>query len=129
MGTSSPIAPIASNRRRKVLTILRKSTGYVLLLLLADLIGVALPSIVLYRNLFHYFTLVVLIEAGLLFLIGGAADFGGSLTYRRLADHGRGSGKKWSFTNYTQKQESVAAYVVAAVILLLVSFVLAYPLN
>jgi hypothetical protein len=123
------MSPIVSSRRRTVLTILRKSALYVLVLLVADLIGVALPSLVLYRSLFRSFTLVVLIEAGLLFLIGGAADFGGSLTYRRLVDHGRSSEKNWSFTHYTQKQESVAAYVVAGVVLLLISFVLAYPLN
>jgi len=113
-----------------VITILRRSAVYVLSLLLADLVGVGFSSIVLYRNLFHYFTLVLLIEGGLLFLVGGAADFAGSLTYRRLMDHGKdNSGKSWSFTHYTQKQMSVAVYVVTGVILLLLSFALAYPLN
>jgi len=125
MGTNS----VAFSRRRIIRPILRKSAIYVLSLLVADLIGVALPSIVLYRNLFHYFTLVLLIEAGLLFLVGGAADFTGSLAYRRIMDHGKSTETHWSFTHYTQKQVSVAAFVVAGGILLLLSFVLAYPLN
>ncbi len=125
MGTNA----IASGRRRIVLEILEKSAFYVLLSLVADTIGIALPSIALYRNLFHYFTLVVLIEAGSLFLIGGTADFTGSLAYRRIMDRASGSEKSWSLTHYMQKQVSVAAYVVAGVILLLLSFVLAYPLN
>ena len=114
---------------RNITSVLRKSAAYVLLLLFADIIGIALLSILLYRNLFHYFTLVLLGEAGLLFLMGGAADFSGSLTFRRLMDRARGTQKSWSFTHYRQKQMSIAAFVVAAIVLLVLSFALAYPLN
>lgn len=119
----------ADNRWRAIVSVLRTSVVYVLLLLFADIIGIALPSILLSRNLFHYFTPVLLGEAGLLFLMGGVADFSGSLAYRRIVDRARGTEKSWSFTRYKQKQVSIAAFVVAAIILLVLSFALAYPLN
>lgn len=118
-----------SSRSRIVLKIVRRSAKYVVLLLFADMIGIGSPSIVLGRNFFHYFTLVVLVEAGLLFLIGGAIDFTGSLAYRRLADHASRTEKSWSLGHYTQKQESTVAYVFAGVVLLGLSLTLAYPLN
>lgn len=118
-----------SSKSGIVLKILQRSATYVVLVLFADMIGFGLPSIALGRNSFHYFTLVVLVEAGLLFLIGGAIDFTGSLSYRRLADHASRAERSWSFGHYTQKQESTVAYVLAGVVLLAVSFALAYPLN
>jgi hypothetical protein len=105
------------------------SAKHVGLLLFADIVGFGLASMALGRNIFHYFTLILLVEAGLLFLIGGAMDFTGSLAYRRLADHASGAEKPWSFGHYTQKQESTLAYVLAGVILMGVSLALAYPLN
>lgn len=118
-----------SSRWRIVLTVLKRSAVYVCLILFADTVGIAVPSIVLSRNLFHYFTLVVLVQAGLLFVIGGAVDFSGSLAYRRIADHATKTEKGWSFGHYKQKQARIAAYVVAGIVLVVISFALAYPLN
>jgi hypothetical protein len=112
-----------------ILKVLRRSATYVVLLLFADTIGIGLLSIALDRNLFHYFTLLLLIEAGSLFLTGGAVDFTGSLAYRRIADRASRAEKSWSFEHYTQKQQSTAVYVLAGAVLLALSFLFAYPLN
>jgi hypothetical protein len=122
-------SPVGATRIRVILKILRRSAKYVILLLATDTVGLGLPSLFVGRLLLHYFTLLLLVEAGFLFLIGGTIDFTGSLAYRRLADHASGAEKSWSFGHYKQKQESTAVYVLAGVILLALSFLLAYPLN
>jgi hypothetical protein len=112
-----------------VLRVIRKSVKYVVLLSLVDVVGLEIPSLFLGRHLLHYFTLVLLVEAGLLFLIGGTLDFTGSLAFRRLADHASGARKAWNFGHYKKKQEGIAVLVLAGLILLALSFLLAYPLN
>jgi hypothetical protein len=126
MSMHTPVKPTKWVVTRKIL---RRSVTYVLLLLVADIIGMGLPSTFLGRHLLHYFTLLLLVEAGFLFLIGGVLDFTGSLAYRRLADHASGAEKSWSFGRYKEKQVDTAVYVLAGIVLLALSFVLAYPLN
>jgi hypothetical protein len=121
--------PVKPTKWIVVLKILRRSVTYVVLLLVADMIGMGLPSIFLGRYLYHYFTLLLLAEAGFLLLIGGALDFTGSVTYRRLADRAGGGEKTWSLGHYKEKQVSAAVFVLAGLVLLALSFVLAYPLN
>ena len=117
-------------RRRDVaFQIFKRSARIVCLILIADAIGVAAASIPLGQNLFRDFTGLTLIEVAILFLIGGANDFYGSIVFRKVADHVNQSKKVWNIDEHKRVQEKAAEYVVIAIILLILSFILAYPLN
>ena len=109
--------------------ILRKSVRYACTILFADTIGVIILSIVMYRSLFHLLTILTLLEAALLFMVGGALDFSRSFAFRRVIDCNKPE-KRWTYDHYKQQQASVVPYIVAGVLLFLLSVVLAYlPLS
>jgi len=99
------------------------------MIVFADAAGLAIPSIILYRNLFHYYTAVTLVESGLLFLVGGLMDIRGSISFRLTADRVSKVGKDWDVKAHKQAQLKAAPYILAGVQLLAISFILAYPLN
>ena len=111
------------------LGILRKSALLAFVIMFADAVGVAVGSIVLKLNLFHYYTLIMLVQAGLLFLVGAVLDVGGSLGFARIADRVSGTKKNWTFNEHEQAQQRAAPYIVTGILLLVVSVILAYPLN
>lgn len=112
-----------------ILAILRKSTLLVCVIMFADAAGVAVGSIVLKLYLFHYYTLIMLVQAGLLFLVGGVLDIGGSLGFARIADRANRTKKSWTFNEHKQAQQRAAPYIVTGILLLVLSIILAYPLN
>lgn len=118
-----------SSRWMTSISIIKKSGLYTCLLLFADTIAIGIQSIVLSRNMSHYFTLLTMFEAALLFLIGGAIDVTGSITYRRIADRLNKTEENRKFNNYDQKQIRAIPYIATGIILLALSFVLAYPIN
>ena len=112
-----------------ILAILRKSITLACVIMFADATGVAVGSNVLRLNLVQYYTLIMFVEAGLLFLVGGVLDIGGSLGFARIADRVNRTKKSWSFNEHKQAQQRAASYIVTGVLLLVLSFILAYPLN
>ena len=117
------------NLQRAIAAVLRKSLLYSSLLLFADSLGIAVASIALGRSLFHHYTLLTLLEAAFLFLFGGAIDLGGSISYRRISDRINKTQKAWDFNEHRQTQTKAAPYIITGTILLILSFVLAYPLG
>jgi hypothetical protein len=79
--------------------------------------------------MFHFFTLLTLIESALLFLIGGVIDIGRSLSFHKLMDHVSKTESDWSFDGHRRAQVKAAPIIMAGVILFVLSFILAYPLN
>ena len=116
-----------SNRRGKVLTVLRKCALYVCLVVLVDAIGIEITTIMVGRDLFHYFTFLTLVQAGLMFLVGGALDLGGSLSFARLTKAKKD--KSWTFDRHEREQLRAAPYIATGIALLGISFILAYPLK
>jgi hypothetical protein len=92
-----------------------------------DTVGMTMLSIALRRNLFHYYTLLTLAQAGLLFLIAGALDLGKSLAFNRMIS--RASRENWTSDNHKHAQQIAVPYIIAALVLIALSFVLAYPLD
>jgi len=99
------------------------------MLMFADAVGIGVASIFYWQNLFHFYTLLTLLEAASLFLIGGARDLSGSLGFARIVSRISRTEKAWTFDGHRRAQEKAAPYVVAGIILLCLSFVLAYPLG
>jgi hypothetical protein len=114
---------------RSAVISVKKGGLYAGIMLLSDTIGSAVGSIILWRNMFHYFTLFTLVEAAVFFLIGGAVDIGGSLSFRRIMDHVSKKEGAWSTEAHRQAQSRAFPFVVTGIILLVLSFILAYPLN
>ncbi len=113
----------------RVAMIGRKGAVYSGLVLLMDGAALGIDSLILSRNMFHFFTLMMLMESALLFLIGGAVDVGGSVSFRKLMNHVSKTERDWSTEGHRNAQSRAAPTVLAGVILLVLSFALAYPLN
>jgi len=54
--------------------IVKQGLLYSGIILFSDAVGLGLDSLILGRNMFHYYTLFTLAQAALLFLVGGAVD-------------------------------------------------------
>jgi len=99
------------------------------MIVFADAVGLGMPSIILHRNLFHYYTAVTLIETGLLFLLGGLMDISSSISFRLTTDRVSKVKKGWDVKEHKQTQLTAASYIIAGLLLLAISLILAYPLN
>lgn len=108
---------------------LRHGSLYAGILLGCNAAALAIDSIVIGRNMFHYFTLFTLAEAALLFLVGGGLDIGGSLSFSRVMDYVSKREGSWTTGGHERAQSRAATFIVAGIILFLLSFALAYPLN
>ncbi len=117
------------NLLSRVAMIGRKGAVYSGLILLLDGAALGTGSLILLRNMFHFFTLMTLMESALLFLIGGAIDVGGSVSFHKLTNHVSKPERGWSTEGHRNAQSRAAPIVLAGVILLVLSFALAYPLN
>jgi len=107
----------------------KKGLLYSGIILFSDAVGLGLDSLILGRNMFHYYTLFTLAQAALLFLVGGAMDVTGSLSFSRFRDRAKTSEKHWSVDAHRKAQSRAAPFIVTGVILLVLSFALAYPLS
>jgi hypothetical protein len=116
-------------RRKTALVIMRKSALLACAIAFADAVGIAAASILLWQNLFHYYTLLTLLQAALLFLYGGARDLSASLAFTRISNRINQTKKPWTFDAHRQAQEKAAPYVLTGIILLGLSFILANPLK
>ncbi len=114
---------------KTTLAILKRSALLTCAITFADAAGTAAASILFLQNFFHYYTLLTLLQAALLFLIGGAKDLSGSLAFTRIFNDIDKTKKAWMFDGHRQAQERAAPYVVTGTILLVLSFVLAYSLS
>ncbi|MGP8070269.1 MAG: hypothetical protein ACLP5V_10300 [Candidatus Bathyarchaeia archaeon] len=115
--------------RKTIFAILKRSALLTCGITLADATGIAAASILLLQNLFHYYTLLTLLQAALLFLIAGAKDLSGSLAVIRIFNGINQTKRAWTIDGHRQAQEMAAPYVVTGIILLVLSFILAYPLG
>jgi hypothetical protein len=114
---------------RSLADFLKHGSFYACFLVGCDAAALGTDSVIFSRNLFHYFTLFTLAEAALLFLMGGGWDISGSLSFSRIMDHVAKREHAWSVERHRRAQSTATAFIVAGVILLLLSFALAYPLN
>jgi hypothetical protein len=112
-----------SRPQSRILMFLWKCARYVCVILLADAAVIAATSILLGRNLLHYFTLLTLSEAGMLFLAGGAVEWGHTWFTRIKKE------KRQSFDQHEKTKLRVATYIAVGTALFLVSYLLSYPLN
>ena len=108
---------------------LKRGGLYAGVALFCDAIALSIDTVLLNKNMFHYFTLFTLTEAALLFLAGGALDIGGSLSFRRVMDHVAKKESSWTLDGHRKAQSRALPLIMTGVILLLLSFALAYPLN
>ncbi len=110
-------------------TIAWRGALYAFLVLLLDAVALGLDSLILGRNAFHFFTLITLGESALFFLIGGAVDVGGSISFHKVMNHVSKRETYWSTENHRNAQSRAGTVIFAGVILFALSFALAYPLN
>jgi len=116
-------------RRKWIPLFLKKSALLACEIMFVDAVGIAMVSILLRQNLSRYYTLLTLIQAASLFLVGGAKDLGGSLAFTRVANYITRTNRPWRFEDHEEAQEKAAVYVATGIVLLVLSFILAYPLN
>lgn len=116
-------------RLEKLRRILKPALFYTLFVLSANAIALTIDSLLLGHNMLHYFTLFTLGEAGILFLMGGALDVSGSVSYHVLKEHGSKAGPSWNAEHHRRSQTRAAPLVATGLLLLATSFLLAYPLN
>lgn len=115
--------------RQSILNLAKRGALYTALILLSDSVALALDSVLLSRNMFHYFTLFTLAQAGLLFFFGGAVDIAGSLSVTKVKDRVTKSEHDWSEESHRKAQSRAAPFIMTGVFLSIFSFVLAYPFN
>jgi len=114
---------VATNLRKAVHNIVKKTALLVGVIILGDITGTLMVSIGFHRDMFYYFTLLTLVEAALVFLVAGAIDIVSSVSFRRVT----GVSRKLERSVGMQKDaQQIATYVATGVVLLAVSFVLAY---
>lgn len=99
------------------------------MILFGDAVGLAIPSIILYRNMFHYYTALTLVESAVLFVVGGLMDISGSISFKSTISHISKTGKAWDVKEHKQAQQKASPYIVTGILLFAISFILAYPLN
>lgn len=109
--------------------IVTKGAVYTAIILGGDTIGLLIASLLFLKNMFHFFTLLTLLQAALLFLIGGALDMGGSLSFHKLMGRVSKTESDWNAVGHRKAQVKAAPIILAGVILFVLSFALAYPLN
>jgi len=114
---------------RTTVAIMRKAALLACAIAFADALGLTLVSVLLRQNFFHYYTLLTLLQAALLFLLAGARDVSGSLAFTRISNRMNQTKKPWTFEAHRQAQEKAAPYLLSGIILLALSFILAYPLR
>lgn len=107
----------------------KKGLLYAIMVLVLDAAALGIDSLILVRNMFHYLTLLTLGEAALLFLVGGGLDIGSSLAFNRLMDYMSKKNTAWSMDEHRKAQWKAAPIIVAGILLLGISYALAYPLN
>ena len=95
----------------------------------ADAVGVTIASLLLRQSFSRYFTLLILLQAGSLFLVAGAKDLRGSLAFTKVTNYISHRKNVWTFEDHRETQEKAEIYVVSGILLLVLSFILAYPLN
>jgi hypothetical protein len=117
------------SRCKGISVILKKSAFLACKIMIIDAVGVAIASISLSQNFSRYYTLLTLVQAASLFLVGGAKDLSGSLAFTRAANYIGHTKKQWTFEKHRDAQEKAALYVASGIVLLVFSFILAYPLN
>ncbi len=108
---------------------MRKAFVYTALIVFADTLGLGADSTLLGKSLFHYFTMLTLAQAAILFVLGGAFDVTGSLSFANIVDHLTKTHSPWSTETHRKAQSKAVPFVVAGIFLLALSFALAYPLN
>jgi hypothetical protein len=118
---------VATNLRKTVQSILKKTALLVGVITGGDTAGTVILSIGFRQDLFHYYTLLTLIEAALVFLVAGAIDIAGSVSFRRITRPRRKIER--SFVDVQKDAQQIATYVATGVVLLVVSFALAYVPN
>ena len=97
--------------------------------MIADAVGLELIAILLGRNVFHYYTLLTMVQAALLFLIGGGRDMSGSLAFTRILKRTNQTEKSWTLDDGRRAQEKATPLILAGIMLLCFTFILAYPLG
>ena len=117
------------SRRKRISFILKKSALLDCKIMFADAVGIAIASLLLRQNFSRYFTLLMLLQAGSLFLVAGAKDLRGSLAFTKVTNYISHRKNVWTFEDHRETQEKAAIYLASGILLLLLSFVLAYPLN
>jgi hypothetical protein len=108
---------------------MRKSVGFLLIIMFADAVGLAIPSIIVRRNFFHYYTALTLVESGVLFFVGGLVDISGSISFTLTTYHLSKSEKGWNERELKQTQLKAVHCIVTGILLFVISFILGYPLN
>jgi hypothetical protein len=87
-----------------ITTIARKGAAYSALFLFGDMVALGIDSLILGRNMFHFFTLTTLMEAALLFIMGGALDVGGSLSFHKMMNHVSKTEGEWNAAEHKNAQ-------------------------
>lgn len=101
---------------------------YVFVIMFADALGIAIISIVLSKNLLHYYTFLTLVQAALMFMVGGAIDLRES-AFTRITNRFNKIENHLRYEKHKQIQAKAAPYIVTGAVLFILSFILAYPLN
>ena len=115
--------------RRSLVRLLETAALYSGIILISDTIGLGLDSVFLGKNMFRLFTLFTLGEAALMFLVGGAIDVRGSVSFSKVRNHVTKTAKGWDIEGHRKAQSKAAPLILTGIILLLLSFALAYPLR
>jgi hypothetical protein len=93
------------------------------MILLADAAVIAATSIVLGRNMLHYFTFLTLFEGGMLFLAGGTIEWG-HMWFTKIKKE-----KDRSFDQHDKLKVRAATLITIGITLFLISYLLSYPFN
>ena len=114
---------------KTTVAIMRKAALLACAFAFVDALGLTLVSILLRQNFFHYYTLLTLLQAAFLFLLAGARDLSGSLAFTWVSNRINQTKKRRTFEAHRQAQEKAAPYLLSGILLLALSFILAYPLR
>ncbi len=74
----------------------------------------------------HYFSLVILLETGAAFLVGGALAFSGSVSTSKAKEYVRKSDDRWSIDKLRESEKRANRYIILAIILFIESMLLSF---
>ena len=70
-----------------------------------------------------YFSILLLIEAAIAFLLGSAMEFSASLFYGKIREHAFHSEEKWSLEKYDKEKKRSTPYIILGFFLLCETFI------
>ncbi len=81
------------------------------------------------ENVIGYFSILLLIEAAIVFLLGSALETSSSLFFGKIREYVFHSEEKWSLEKYDNERKRASPYIILGFFLLLETFIFSFIIG